>query len=310
MHFRKASPFGLVSMYCKNRDRHCAYRPVASIGIPCVHSVAAYLFLNKVPDEGVDHWYCQDRWFEAYQFSINLIYGSNIWKKQPNKPLLPPIVVRMPCRPRKNRVKAKSKNNSQEQLPKPPQMKKQPGRNREPNFNSYASNRGGGRGSRGGRDSETEARMKHTNRRVRIPKGLYPRRIEEKLTKKQVGGEWIIEREMPMISKDGTISKFPKYHSSEEEEPTEQPRALNKYGFVDHLELQRNEFASHRLPQQEGNMNGWLIEDEDEPLEHEASDRGGRPPGGGGDPDPESTASSKPMLKKIIKAIPDRMFHN
>ncbi|GKD45498.1 agenet domain-containing protein [Tanacetum coccineum] len=24
-------------------------------GIPCVHSVAAYLFLNKVPDEGVDH---------------------------------------------------------------------------------------------------------------------------------------------------------------------------------------------------------------------------------------------------------------
>ncbi|GJX80962.1 hypothetical protein Tco_0329111 [Tanacetum coccineum] len=32
MHFRKASPFGLVSMYLKKRDRHCAYRPVASIG--------------------------------------------------------------------------------------------------------------------------------------------------------------------------------------------------------------------------------------------------------------------------------------
>ncbi|GKD07184.1 splicing factor, partial [Tanacetum coccineum] len=26
-------------------------------GIPCVHSVAAYLFLNKEPDEGVDHYY-------------------------------------------------------------------------------------------------------------------------------------------------------------------------------------------------------------------------------------------------------------
>nr|GEY03792.1 putative reverse transcriptase domain-containing protein [Tanacetum cinerariifolium] len=71
---------------------------------------------------------------------------------------------------------------------------------------------------------------------------------------------------------DGTISKFPGYHSSEEE-PTEQSRALNKYGFVDHPELQRNEFALHRLPQQEGNMNGWLIKDEDEPLEHEASDK-------------------------------------
>ncbi|GKF94814.1 hypothetical protein Tco_0284514, partial [Tanacetum coccineum] len=35
-----------------------------------------------------------------------------------------------------------------------------------------------------------------------------------------------------------------------------------------------NEFALHRLRQQEGNMNGWLIEDEDEPLEHEASEKG------------------------------------
>ncbi|GJU12923.1 hypothetical protein Tco_1135319 [Tanacetum coccineum] len=118
-------------------------------GIPCVHSVATYVFLNKVPDEGVDHWYSQERWFEAYQFSIKLIYGSNMWKKQPNKPLLPLIVVRMPGRPRKNRVKAK-RNCDKEQLPKPPQMKKQPSRKREPNFNSYASNRGGGRGSREG----------------------------------------------------------------------------------------------------------------------------------------------------------------
>ncbi|GJY83575.1 hypothetical protein Tco_0496951 [Tanacetum coccineum] len=121
-------------------------------------------------------------------------------------------------------------------------------------------------------DLMTKLRMKHTNRRVRIPKGLYPRRIEAKLTKKQVGGKWILVREMTMISKDKEISKFPEYHSSEEEEePTEQPRPLNKYGFVDHPELQMNEYASHRLPQREGNMNGWLIEDEDEPLGYEAS---------------------------------------
>ncbi|GKC09782.1 hypothetical protein Tco_1001392 [Tanacetum coccineum] len=82
-------------------------------GVPCVYSVAAYLFLNKEPDEGVDHWYSQERWFEASQFSIKPIYGSNMWKKQPNKPLLPPTVVRMPGKPRKNRVKAKSENNSQ-----------------------------------------------------------------------------------------------------------------------------------------------------------------------------------------------------
>ncbi|GJY81228.1 hypothetical protein Tco_0493979 [Tanacetum coccineum] len=84
-------------------------------------------------------------------------------------------------------------------------------------------------------DLEMKLRMKHTNRRVRIPKGLYPRRIKEKLTKKQVGGKWILVKEMLMISKDGEISEFPEYHSTGEEESTEQPR------------------------------------DEDEPLEHEAS---------------------------------------
>ncbi|GKF44969.1 hypothetical protein Tco_0131521 [Tanacetum coccineum] len=98
-------------------------------------------------------------------------------------------------------------------------------------------------------DLVTKLRMKHTNYRVRIPRGLYPHRIKAKLTKKQVGGKWILVKEMTMISKDEEISMFPGYHSSEEEEPTEQPRSLNKYGFVDHLELQRNEFAPHRLPQ-------------------------------------------------------------
>nr|GEY55097.1 hypothetical protein [Tanacetum cinerariifolium] len=116
-------------------------------------------------------------------------------------------------------------------------------------------------------------------------------------------GEWIIEREMMMISKDGTISKFPGYHSSKEEEPTGQSRAYNKYGFVDHPELRSNEFASHRLPQRKSNMYGWLIEDEDEPLEHEASDKEV-------DSDLESTASIKPMMKKTNKANPDHTFQN
>ncbi|GJV50385.1 putative reverse transcriptase domain-containing protein [Tanacetum coccineum] len=140
--------------------------------------------------------------------------------------------------------------------------------------------------------------MKHTNRRVRIPKGLYPRRIEAKLTKKQVGGEWIIKREMTMISKDGEVFKFSEYHSSEEEEPTKQPRSLNKYGFLDHPELQRNEFAPHRLPLGKGNINGWLNEDENEPLGYEASDKEV-------ESDLESTASSKPQCKKLKKTAKD-----
>ncbi|GJW21014.1 hypothetical protein Tco_0031636 [Tanacetum coccineum] len=106
---------------------------------------------------------------------------------------------------------------------------------------------------------------------------------------------------MTMISKEGTISKFPEYHSSKEEESTEQPRLLNKYGFVYHPELQRNEFAPRRLPKGKGNMNGWLNEYEDEPLEYKASDKEV-------ESDLESTASSKPQ--KTAKDITDRMFRN
>ncbi|GJX64572.1 hypothetical protein Tco_0298915 [Tanacetum coccineum] len=121
----------------------------------------------------------------------------------------------------------------------------------------------------------TKLRMKHTNHKCQIPRGLHPHRIEEKLIKRNVGGEWIIKREMTMISKDGTISKFLEYHSSKEEEPTEQPRSLNKYGFVEHPQLQignqTDEFKRHLLPQQEGNTNGWLIEDDDELERNEAN---------------------------------------
>ncbi|GKG23021.1 hypothetical protein Tco_0388324, partial [Tanacetum coccineum] len=97
-----------------------------------------------------------------------------------------------------------------------------------------------------------------------------------KLTKKQVGGKWILVREMMMISKDGEISKFPGYQSSEEEE---EPKS---------------------------NMNGWLIEGENEPLGYEASDKEV-------ESDLDSTARCKPMckkLKKTAKAISDRMFRD
>ncbi|GKB06761.1 hypothetical protein Tco_0834994 [Tanacetum coccineum] len=50
-----------------------------------------------------------------------------------------------------------------------------------------------------------------------------------------------------------------------------------------------NEFAPHRLPQLKGNMNGWLIEDEEEVERNEV------------DSDLESTASSKPVWEKTTE---------
>ncbi|GKC94180.1 hypothetical protein Tco_1159622 [Tanacetum coccineum] len=64
------------------------------------------IHLRTYPVEGVDHWYSQHRWCEAYQFSIRHVFGSIMWKRTENPPLLPQIIRTMPGRPRKNRVKA------------------------------------------------------------------------------------------------------------------------------------------------------------------------------------------------------------
>ncbi|GJV43643.1 hypothetical protein Tco_1428179 [Tanacetum coccineum] len=81
--------------------------------------------------------------------------------------------------------------------------------------------------------------------------------------------------------------KFTGYETSEEE-LVEQPRRHDLHGFVDHLQLQQgnlmNGFAPPWLPQSKDNMNGWLLEDEDEV-----------------DSDLESTASSKPVWEKTTK---------
>ncbi|GJW14583.1 hypothetical protein Tco_0018716 [Tanacetum coccineum] len=128
-------------------------------------------------------------------------------------------------------------------------------------------------------DPETKLRMKHTNRRVRIPKGQYPRRIESKLTKKQVGGEWVLERD------DNDFEGWMMEKSLNSLSTTHQERKNQ----LNNLE--------------EDNMNGWLIKDENEPLEHEASDKEV-------ESDLESTASSKPKWKKIAKADTDRASRN
>ncbi|GKA44958.1 hypothetical protein Tco_0737754 [Tanacetum coccineum] len=68
--------------------------------------------------------------------------------------------------------------------------------------------------------------------------------------------------------RDGTITKVPgkfQGYETSEEEPLEQPRRHDLYGFVDHPQLQQgnlmNEFAPHWLPQSNGNMNGMVIRD-------------------------------------------------
>ncbi|GKD40691.1 F-box domain containing protein, partial [Tanacetum coccineum] len=156
----------------------CQCRMWELSGVPCVHAVAAYLHCGIEIDLGVSHWYSQNCWFNAYQFSIKPVYGSNMWKRTNDVPPLPPLVRRMPGRPQKSRIKAPGETSGShtsrvgrtmtctncwqkghnkatcnaDPTPKPPVEKKPPGRNKQSAV-GYCASRGRGRG-RGGSENE------------------------------------------------------------------------------------------------------------------------------------------------------------
>ncbi|GKC12930.1 putative reverse transcriptase domain-containing protein [Tanacetum coccineum] len=144
-------------------------------------------------------------------------------------------------------------------------------------------------------------KSRRCNRKIRVPIAIWSCRVEEKMTLKEVDRQTIQEFEMKIIAKDGTITRvsgtFQGYEMSKEDS-VERPRRRDLYGFVNHPQLQqrshRNEFAPRRLPQSDGNMNAWLLEDEDEVERNEV------------DSDLESTTSSKPVWEKTTKADCDR----
>ncbi|GKA53019.1 hypothetical protein Tco_0746334, partial [Tanacetum coccineum] len=91
-------------------ERSCFCKLWDLSGIPCVHVVAAYMHLHMDPELGVCDWYTQSKWHDAYQFSIKPVFGSKMWKASPNTPPLPPIIQKMPGRPRKKRVRHPTEN--------------------------------------------------------------------------------------------------------------------------------------------------------------------------------------------------------
>ncbi|GJV19946.1 hypothetical protein Tco_1368966 [Tanacetum coccineum] len=120
---------------------------------------------------------------------------------------------------------------------------------------------------------------KRCNSKIRIPIAMWPCRVEEKMTLKEVDGQTVEEIETKIIAKDGTITRVPGK-------------------FQDYETFEEEPFAPHRLPQLKGNMNGWLIEDEEEVKRNEV------------DSNLESTASSKPVWRKTTKAAHDRASRN
>ncbi|GJV99634.1 hypothetical protein Tco_1554886, partial [Tanacetum coccineum] len=82
MHFRKASPFGLVSMYRKNHDRHCAYRPIPSIGGRSLEPAVSKA-VDEIVTDAVDwaiHAPLRDRFRDLPEADMKEILHHRMWE--------------------------------------------------------------------------------------------------------------------------------------------------------------------------------------------------------------------------------------
>nr|GEY83850.1 hypothetical protein [Tanacetum cinerariifolium] len=61
-------------------------------------------------------------------------------------------------------------------------------------------------------------KIRRTNRKCRIPIDLYLCKVEERMTMKKVGEQTIGVIQRRRIDKEGNVSRFQEYHTSDEEE--------------------------------------------------------------------------------------------
>ncbi|GJV98272.1 transposase, MuDR, plant [Tanacetum coccineum] len=92
-------------------------------GIPCVHAVAAYSFLNRDPVVGVSNWFTKQMWVNSYSHFIKPVSGTSLWVKSDKVPPLPPKKRKMPGH---NKVRCFNQTR-----PKPVVEKRKPGRKRK-----------------------------------------------------------------------------------------------------------------------------------------------------------------------------------
>ncbi|KAD5508165.1 hypothetical protein E3N88_15868 [Mikania micrantha] len=83
--------------YVVNIDEQtCSCRSWQLSGIPCVHTVAALVFINKDPETYVSNWLKKDMFKETYKYPIKPLRGSKYWPKTNDIKPLPPKERRMP----------------------------------------------------------------------------------------------------------------------------------------------------------------------------------------------------------------------
>nr|KAJ0194361.1 hypothetical protein LSAT_V11C800425480 [Lactuca sativa] len=88
----------------------CTYNLWMLSGIPCVHIQATINYVHKDTSEFISSWFHKDKYVAAYSHNIQPVGGRNLWPMTEFIKPLPPLVRRMPGRPKVNRVKHASES--------------------------------------------------------------------------------------------------------------------------------------------------------------------------------------------------------
>ncbi|KAL0375011.1 UNVERIFIED_CONTAM: hypothetical protein Sradi_3416800 [Sesamum radiatum] len=82
-------------------EQTCSCRKWQLTGIPCAHAIAGMFFMGYKPEDYVDECYKKTVFLKTYSHLMMPLHGPEEWPQSDKKPLLPPVIERMPGRPKK-----------------------------------------------------------------------------------------------------------------------------------------------------------------------------------------------------------------
>ncbi|XP_014517233.1 uncharacterized protein LOC106774701 [Vigna radiata var. radiata] len=84
-------------------SQQCSCRKWMISGIPCCHAIAAMNYCNEDPKNFIPSWFTRTTYEATYATMIYPVNGQLLWEKTSYVDVLPPLIRKMPGRPKKKR---------------------------------------------------------------------------------------------------------------------------------------------------------------------------------------------------------------
>ncbi|CAN1824240.1 hypothetical protein LINPERHAP1_LOCUS30699 [Linum perenne] len=81
----------------------CSCRSWDLTGVPCPHAIACIIAECNDPERYISDWYTVERYWNTYDNVLLPLDGHTAWVPSHYDPVLPPLVRKMPGRPKKKR---------------------------------------------------------------------------------------------------------------------------------------------------------------------------------------------------------------